>query len=74
MKHSTTQTLINALRIIAHDIPSDECVVKAAIAEAAQRLEELEEELQEAIEIIEFSGVDYDEVLSCIEADRGDYG
>ena len=74
MKPSTTQTLIDALRILARDIQSDDGVANAAIAEAAQRLEALEEQLQEAIEIIEFSGVDYDEVLSCIEADRGDYG
>ena len=36
------------------------------IANFEKRIAELEEELTEAIEIIEYSGVDYDEVLEAI--------
>jgi hypothetical protein len=43
MKSSTT-TLISALRILAGDIKSEDGVANAAIAEAADRMEELERE------------------------------
>lgn len=39
---TSTETLIKALRILAEDIKSDDGVANAAIAEAADRLEELE--------------------------------
>jgi len=38
-----TETLIKALRILANDIESEDGVANAAIAEAAQRLEDLHE-------------------------------
>jgi hypothetical protein len=38
---SDTQTLIDALRILARDIESGDSVANACIAEAADRLEEL---------------------------------
>ena len=41
---SSTTTLISALRILARDIKSDDGVANAAIAEAADRLEELSRE------------------------------
>lgn len=37
---SSTETLINAMRILATEIQSDDGVANAAIAEAAQRLDE----------------------------------
>ena len=45
MKTDTT-TLIKALRILAQDIQSGDGVANAAIAEAADRLEELHEQQQ----------------------------
>ena len=39
---SSTDTLIAAMRILARDIPSDDGVANAAIADAAGRLEEQE--------------------------------
>ena len=45
---SSTETLIAALRILARDIQSEDGLAKAAIAEAAERLEELDEILREA--------------------------
>lgn len=39
---SSTETLIAALRVLANDIQSQDGVANAAIAEAADRLEELE--------------------------------
>jgi hypothetical protein len=42
---SSTETLIEALRILAGDILSEEGVANAAIAEAADRMEELCSEL-----------------------------
>jgi hypothetical protein len=39
-----TDTLIKALRILANDIQSEDGVGNAAIAEAAERLDELERE------------------------------
>lgn len=41
MKRSTTDTLIKALRILARDIESGDGVANAAIAEAADRLEQI---------------------------------
>jgi hypothetical protein len=42
---TTTQTLAAALRILANDIDSPDGVANAAIAETADRLEELQENL-----------------------------
>jgi len=39
---TNTKTLIKALRILAEDIQSDDGVANSCIAEAADRLEELE--------------------------------
>ena len=52
---SSTETLIKAMRILSSDIQSDDGVANAAIAEAAQRLEEQQERikrLEEALESI----------------------
>lgn len=43
---SSTPTLISALRILARDIQSGDGVANAAIAEAAERLEEVDRILQ----------------------------
>ena len=45
MKKTSTETLIAAMRILVEDIQSDDGVVNAAIAEAADRLEELKAEV-----------------------------
>jgi cell shape-determining protein MreC len=42
---SSTETLIKAMRILSSDIQSDDGVANAAIAEAAQRLEEQQERI-----------------------------
>ena len=44
---SSTETLIGAMRILARDIQSGDGVANAAIAEAADRLEEQQEEITE---------------------------
>jgi len=43
--NTPTQTLIRAMRILARDLPSDDGVANEAIAEAALRLEELDDHL-----------------------------
>jgi cell division protein FtsB len=43
---SSTETLIKAMRILATDIQSDDGVANAAIAEAAQRLEEQQQRIK----------------------------
>lgn len=45
---SNTPTLISALRILAENIQSGDGVANAVVAEAADRLEELQTQLQEA--------------------------
>ena len=42
---SSTETLIGAMSILAHDIQSGDGVANTAIAEAADRLEEQQEEI-----------------------------
>lgn len=42
---SDTKTIINAMRVLARDLQSDDGVANAAILEAADRLEELNEAL-----------------------------
>ena len=44
MTRTKTETLIAAMRILARDIHSGDCVANAAIVEAADRLEELKAE------------------------------
>ena len=46
MKQTDTPTLIKAMRIIARDIQSGDGVANAAIAEAADRLEDLSNQLR----------------------------
>ena len=43
---SSTETLITALRVLARDIQSDDGVANAAIAEAADRMEEMQRQLE----------------------------
>ena len=50
---SKTEILISALRILARDIQTDDGVVNACLAEAASRLEQLQRNLKEAIELAE---------------------
>jgi len=45
---SDTQTIISALRVLAQDIQSGDGVANAVIAEAADRLEELQTQLKES--------------------------
>jgi len=42
-----TKTLIKALRILANDIESDDGVANACVAEAADRLEEMNNKISE---------------------------
>ena len=42
-----TKTLIKALRVLANDIESDDGVANACVAEAADRLEELENKIDD---------------------------
>ena len=42
-----TKTLIKALRILANDIQSDDSVANACVAEAADRLEEMNSKISE---------------------------
>jgi hypothetical protein len=50
MKKSDTKTIIETMRILANEIYCEDGVATAAIAEAADRLEELEAQLKEAQE------------------------
>ena len=50
---SSTATLIAALNIIARDIQSDDGVANAAIAEAAQRLEQLQSQNQKLHQLLQ---------------------
>lgn len=43
---TSTETLIKAMRILSSDIQSDDGVANAAIAEAAQRLEEQQDRIK----------------------------
>lgn len=47
-----TETLIKALRILANDIESEDGVANAAIAEGAQRLEELHEMNKNLLDVL----------------------
>ena len=50
---SSTETLIRALRILAQDISSDDGVANAAIAEAADRLEEQHIQIRNLLALLE---------------------
>lgn len=55
MTRSSTATLIAALRILARDIDSDDGVANAAIAEAADRLEELRRDVAIVLPAISYA-------------------
>lgn len=44
---TNTKTLIKALRILSEDIQSDDGIANACVAEAADRIEELQEKVNE---------------------------
>ena len=47
MKKNNSKTLIKALRILSDDVQSDDGVANACIADAADRIEELEAKITE---------------------------
>ena len=47
MKKNNSKTLIKALRILSDDVQSDDGVANACIAEATDRIEELEAKITE---------------------------
>jgi hypothetical protein len=49
---SSTDTLIRAVRILAHGIQTDDGVANAALFEAADRLEELKKQNDEMLELL----------------------
>ena len=54
--HQTSaKTLVSALRILAQDIQSDDGVANAAIAEAADRLEEQHIQIRNLLALLEES-------------------
>ena len=58
-----TETLINALRILALDIQSDDGVANSVVAQAANELEDLVKQRDEFIEVLEnipITAEDYD--------------
>ena len=50
---TSTKTLVSALRILAQDIQSDDGVANAAIAEAADRLEEQHRQICNLLALLE---------------------
>ena len=59
---SKTTTLIQAMRILAADIQSEDGVANAAIAEAADRMEELLELVDGAYDVVEINSAPETEV------------
>ena len=55
---STTETLIAALRVLSRDIQSEDGLANAAIAEAADRLQELLTMTRGLVEIMERSDIE----------------
>ena len=50
---SSTETLILALRVLAQDIDTEDGVANAAIAEAADRLEEQHRQIRNLLALLE---------------------
>lgn len=59
---SKTTTLIQAMRILSKDIQSEDGVANAAIAEAADRMEELLELVDGAYDVVEINSAPETEV------------
>ena len=55
---SETKVIIGALRILVNDIQSDDGVANTCIAEAAMRLEELQERIKQLEEQLEWKPID----------------
>jgi hypothetical protein len=72
---SSTETLINALRILSRDIDSEDGVANAAISEAADRLEELHNSSLAAVKDIEAEddGLDYTHRWDPVVFDRREF-
>lgn len=56
---STTRSLINALRVLDSEIQSQDGVANAVIAEAATRLEELQDRIKRLEDIIKRAGCEF---------------
>ena len=72
---STTETLISAMRILANDIASHDGVANAAIAEAADRLEELQADndaLRDRVSVLESDRYDLCISLRAAGTERDD--
>lgn len=65
-----TTVLIDAMRILAQDIQSEDGVANAAIAEAADRLEELNAELEQALKAKDAAEQERDQLKANLHAVR----
>ena len=71
--NSSTKTLIEALRILARDIESDDWVANAAIGEAADRLEQQQDyikRLEEFGDNVQHNAIIDEDVLTTDEWDK----
>jgi hypothetical protein len=67
MKRTDTQTLIAAMRILARDVQCDDGIANSAIAEAADRLEELHTVVLNICEFKEGAELSFEEAYLWIQ-------
>jgi len=68
-----TPILISAMRLLARDIESEDGVANAAIAEAGNRLADLEEELERSNKFLEDAKAAFKAKVDVLEADLDRY-
>ena len=68
-----TPILISAMRLLARDIESEDGVANAAIAEAGNRLADLEEELERSNKFLEDARAAFKAKVDVLEADLDRY-
>ena len=65
-KKSSTETLIVALRVLARDVQSEDGVANSFLREAAERMEELNRVVDQAIGVVKAASRGDQEFIDCL--------
>jgi hypothetical protein len=66
MKRTSTDTLITALRVLARDVQSEDGVANSCLREAADRMEELNQVVDQATNVVKAASRGDQEFIDCL--------
>ena len=68
MHKTSTETLITALRVLARDVQSEDGVANSCLREAADRMEELNQIVDQATNVVKAASRGDQEFIDCLRA------